>query len=606
MEFERIVRDWQRPIYNLAYRMLGNEADASDATQEIFTAIFHNLHRYDSNQEFRPWIYTLAHRRLCNVLRDSKLRQEKEKRVAMNPETSFEENGLEKKEVEAAVHQELLRLPAESRAALVLLYYQGLSQIEAAAVLEIPRTTLQSRAEKGLESMKKGLASTGMLGAVPHLESILQSSAALSVPSSLQASLLTLAAQAGAGGVASGITIGGILMTQKIIVGSVLLGVVSLGVGLIAGKTLLSTSAGQSSKDTAIQAIGEEEYAKLKADHDALSAKLKTSQDEIARLEAESATRLRVKTETIPAVVSDIPTEKNAEPAASTNTPTTIDWGKLAALCGETFKAMGPLLSMPESDWPEPTDEQKLKMQAFRDEFSKAAMAAREISPAPFFDEKIFPELTKALLGKPLGLNEKQMEDLGHVSNSLASEIGRGFDATKSLPIEAWDRRQKMLAGLHQSLGNALSGEQRDRWNQMQEPLRRFLEGDQAKYDLPFGDGGEEKPADTLTKEWAKTYGLDTAQKSYIRDIAESYAREGKQLLKDFGQDGVNAKSLSAEDNLRLQQAFRDLQIAKEKEFSHLLSPSQLETARKRAPAIFQFNNGGNRSTSISRGGPNF
>ena len=46
-----MILEWQQPIYNLAYRMLGNEADAADATQDIFTRVIAGIDRFDAERE---------------------------------------------------------------------------------------------------------------------------------------------------------------------------------------------------------------------------------------------------------------------------------------------------------------------------------------------------------------------------------------------------------------------------------------------------------------------------------------------------------------------------------------------------------------------------
>ena len=49
-----LVAEWQQPMYNLAYRMLGNEHDAMDATQEIFTTVLKKIDQYDPQRPLKP------------------------------------------------------------------------------------------------------------------------------------------------------------------------------------------------------------------------------------------------------------------------------------------------------------------------------------------------------------------------------------------------------------------------------------------------------------------------------------------------------------------------------------------------------------------------
>ena len=53
--FARLVQTYQTPVYNLAYRILGERMEAEDAAQETFVRAFRNLHRYDPDRSFKTW-----------------------------------------------------------------------------------------------------------------------------------------------------------------------------------------------------------------------------------------------------------------------------------------------------------------------------------------------------------------------------------------------------------------------------------------------------------------------------------------------------------------------------------------------------------------------
>ena len=58
--FCRLVQAYQVPVYNLAYRMLGNAAEAEDAAQETFLRAYQHLHRYDQKRPFATWLLSIA------------------------------------------------------------------------------------------------------------------------------------------------------------------------------------------------------------------------------------------------------------------------------------------------------------------------------------------------------------------------------------------------------------------------------------------------------------------------------------------------------------------------------------------------------------------
>jgi len=230
----QVVTDWQQPMYNLAYRILGNEADAEDATQEIFVTLLRNLPQYDSTRPFKPWLYKLAINVMLKYIRGKKLYREKEKAAAMSKEQSGQQDEIELEEQQALIQREVALLPADLRSTVALHYYQGLTQMEIADVLGIPRPTIHSRLQKALDTMKGSLKQLGVFAVIPNVEGLMQSTPSLLVPSKLSASLVSMATQAAA----TTMTIGGIIMTKNIITAAVMLSIVSIATGLGIGNIM--------------------------------------------------------------------------------------------------------------------------------------------------------------------------------------------------------------------------------------------------------------------------------------------------------------------------------------------------------------------------------
>jgi len=60
--FTKLVEAYQTPVYNLAYRMLGNSVEAEDAAQETFIRVYTRLHTYDEDRKFSFYSVALLHR----------------------------------------------------------------------------------------------------------------------------------------------------------------------------------------------------------------------------------------------------------------------------------------------------------------------------------------------------------------------------------------------------------------------------------------------------------------------------------------------------------------------------------------------------------------
>ena len=67
--FESLMRAHSQRAYRTAYRLLGDVEDASDLCQEAFLRAYRNIHRYDENRPFYPWLYSILKNLCFNFLK---------------------------------------------------------------------------------------------------------------------------------------------------------------------------------------------------------------------------------------------------------------------------------------------------------------------------------------------------------------------------------------------------------------------------------------------------------------------------------------------------------------------------------------------------------
>ena len=70
--WESLVRENERMVYHIAYRMMQNEEDAKDISQEIFIKVYRNLSKFDENAVFSTWLYRIAVNTCIDALRKKK------------------------------------------------------------------------------------------------------------------------------------------------------------------------------------------------------------------------------------------------------------------------------------------------------------------------------------------------------------------------------------------------------------------------------------------------------------------------------------------------------------------------------------------------------
>src|SRR5512134_1033169 len=71
--FAELVEEYQRAVYNLAYRMLGEAREAEDAAQEAFLRAYQHIDRYDADRPFKTWLLSIASNYCIDRIRKRRL-----------------------------------------------------------------------------------------------------------------------------------------------------------------------------------------------------------------------------------------------------------------------------------------------------------------------------------------------------------------------------------------------------------------------------------------------------------------------------------------------------------------------------------------------------
>ena len=154
--FEKLVLDNQTRVYNLALRMVGNEDDAFDMSQEAFIKAYNSIDTFRGDSRFSVWMYRLTTNVCLDFLRSRSRKahssltyfddeEDGGKELEIPDERFSPETLAEKKELRKAVVRGLKKLPADYRAILLLREIEGLSYEEIADALELEAGTVKSR-----------------------------------------------------------------------------------------------------------------------------------------------------------------------------------------------------------------------------------------------------------------------------------------------------------------------------------------------------------------------------------------------------------------------------------------------------------------------------
>ncbi len=163
--FGQLIDRHASAIVNLAYRMVGNRAEAEDLAQEAFLAAFKALATFRADSKFSTWLYRIASNKCKDWLRakrpgmgqqDVDIDEVLDIHVA---EEQTPERLLSQQQVALELEQAIQRLPPLYREAFVLKHVEGLSYEQMEEILGVNGDTLKMRVYKGRLQLSRELAS---------------------------------------------------------------------------------------------------------------------------------------------------------------------------------------------------------------------------------------------------------------------------------------------------------------------------------------------------------------------------------------------------------------------------------------------------------------
>lgn len=155
--FTRLVEAYQTPVYNLAYRMLGDAREAEDAAQETFLRAYTHLVTYQIDKKFSSWLLSIASHHCIDRLRRRRFTWLSLDELPFLEWAASERNQPEeaaiRQEERDEVHEMLNHLPPHYRAAVILRYWYHLSYREIAEVMGITESAVKSRLHRARERL---------------------------------------------------------------------------------------------------------------------------------------------------------------------------------------------------------------------------------------------------------------------------------------------------------------------------------------------------------------------------------------------------------------------------------------------------------------------
>lgn len=172
--FEALVRRYQRWVFTLALRMVGDRLDAEDIAQEVFLKAYRGLSGFRRGARFSTWLYAIASHHCLNHLTSRAVRSRRLRRMddpAAAPDTVSPsaldrvaddapgpDAAVERRELRRAIHEALLQLTEDHRVVVILRDIHEMSYDDIAEALGVELGTVRSRLHRARMELKARLA----------------------------------------------------------------------------------------------------------------------------------------------------------------------------------------------------------------------------------------------------------------------------------------------------------------------------------------------------------------------------------------------------------------------------------------------------------------
>ena len=155
--FEGIVRRWQGPLVNMAYRFCRDRGRAEEMAQEAFLRAYRALASWRRDAAFSTWLFALA----ANVYR-SELRRIPTQNVALDDiaelmDTRSHHVDFEERDRDRMIHRAIQALPPKYRDAVILYYFHQMDVPAASESLGLPEGTVKARLFRAREMLRSKL-----------------------------------------------------------------------------------------------------------------------------------------------------------------------------------------------------------------------------------------------------------------------------------------------------------------------------------------------------------------------------------------------------------------------------------------------------------------
>ncbi len=152
------MRRYQRTLFNVCVRYLGNERDADDVCQEVMLKVLHGLKQFEGKAKFKTWLYSITYNECITQYRKEKRKRRLLDALSLDPQDEAEEQDLQP-QASKGLNSLLVHVNPIDREILVLRFVAELEFQEIADIMHMGLSATKMRYKRALEKLRNQIDS---------------------------------------------------------------------------------------------------------------------------------------------------------------------------------------------------------------------------------------------------------------------------------------------------------------------------------------------------------------------------------------------------------------------------------------------------------------
>jgi len=157
--YEELMRRYQRTLFNVCVRYLGNERDADDVCQEVMLKVLHGLKQFEGKAKFKTWLYSITYNECITQYRKDKRKRRLMDALSLDPQEEGEEQEASTSERSEGLSRLLAHVNPIDREILVLRFVAELEFQEIADIMHMGLSATKMRYKRALEKLRNQIDS---------------------------------------------------------------------------------------------------------------------------------------------------------------------------------------------------------------------------------------------------------------------------------------------------------------------------------------------------------------------------------------------------------------------------------------------------------------